>query len=519
MERQPGHDLLRSATACALCAASAGAQQLAPREIVSGLSLPLAVVSAPGDASRLYVVEREGKIRVVEQGSLRPEPFLDLTGQVSLEGDGGLLGLAFHPGFAQNGRCFVAYSDTVGDAVVREYSALPSAEALPSQTSKVIFGPYHAGPDHYGLDLQFGPDGMLYVSLGAHTPALAQDLRSYEGKILRLDIDRPPPYVPIDNPYADPQDGYLDLIWARGVRSPWRLAFDRLTGDLWFGDVGDVTREEIDYQEATVGLVGTPEYQGGLDYGWPCYEGTHATGSPACTGGSNGSVAPVFELGVSAKAIIGGRVYRGSAIPELWGRYLCADWGTSEFWSFALSGGVVVDVRDHSSELFVAPGQGIAKPVAFGEDAQGELYVVSFYDGKLWRIERACSLPVQTCQATENSTGQAAGIAWNGSTSVSAGDLVLRADHLPPGTPGFFFHGAQAVQVPLGNGLRCVGGGLVRLPVVHADAAGVAAQPFAAQDHGLQAGATRHFQLYYRDPAAGGEYFNFSDGLRITFCP
>lgn len=520
MVRHPGQDLLRSAAACALSVA-APAQQLAPREIVSGLSLPVAVVAAPGDAARLYVVERLGTIRVVEQGVLRADPFLDLSAEVSSDGDGGLLGLAFHPGFAANGRFFVGFSDLAGDAVVREYQAGFGPLAAASSTSKAVFGPYLAGPHHYGLDLQFGPDGMLYVPLGTSVPDLAQDLASYQGKILRLDVDGPFPHVPADNPFADPQDGARDLIWALGVRSPWRIAFDRETGDLWFGDVGEQSREEIDFQPASSGAVGSPTYRGGLNYGWPCMEGTLCTGSAACACDPSGAAlaAPLFELGVSAKAIVGGRVYRGSAIPELHGRYLCADWGNSEFWSFAVSGGLVVDVRDHTGELFVAPGQGISKPVAFGEDAQGELYVLSYYDGKLWRLERACTWPVHTCQAVANSTGLAATTGWSGTTSAAAGDLVLRAQHLPPGAPGFFFHGSQTVQVPLGNGVRCVGGDLVRLSLVHAESDGSVEQPFAAAAHGLAAGATRHFQLYYRDPVAGDELFNFSDGLRITFCP
>ena len=495
--------------------AAAVAQQLAPREIVSGLQFPVAVASASDDPTRLYVVERGGRVRVVKDGVLQPAPLLDLSSDVSTDGDGGLLGLAFHPGFAQNRRLFVSFSDLAGDAVVREYEAAATPDSLVPDGEKTVFGPYQAGPNHYGLDLQFGPDAKLYLSLGANTASHAQSLSSYQGKILRLDVDRPFPHVPIDNPYADPQDGARDLIWARGLRCPWRMSFDRVKGDLWFGDVGDQRREEINHQLESVGRPGHPRYRGGLDYGWPCMEGSSAVAP--CPGGD--LTAPVFELGPSAKAIVAGRVYRGNAVPELRGRYVCADWGTSEFWSFALVGGVVTDVRDHTGELSVAPGQGVAHPVAFGEDAHGELYVLSYFDGKLWRIERACRWPVTTCEPATNSTGLGAAIGWSGTTSASAGDLVLRVTDVPPGKAGFFFHGAHAVQLPIGNGLRCVGGDLVRLGVVVAGANGVVVQAFDAGQHGLDAGTIRHFQLYYRDPAAGGAQFNYSDGLRVTFCP
>jgi hypothetical protein len=180
---------------------------------------------------------------------------------------------------------------------------------------------------------------------------------------------------------------------------------------------------------------------------------------------------------------------------------------------------VAVDVRDHSRELFVSPGHGISKPVAFGEDAQGELYAVSFYDGKLWRIEPACAWPVVTCEATPNSTGLPSELAWSGSTSVSAGDLVLRATQAPAKTTGLFFHGAQYAASPMGNGMRCVGGDLVRLGVLAVGSDGVAVQPFDAQAAGLAPGATRHFQFCFRDLPGGPGLFNYGEALRVTFCP
>jgi hypothetical protein len=362
---------------------------------------------------------------------------------------------------------------------------------------------------------------MLYTGIGAHAYDEPQRLDTYSGKLLRLDLDRPFPHVPSDNPFAGSGDGALDLIWAIGLRHPWRFAFDPANGDLYVGEVGEWQREEIDYRPASTGLPGGGGYQGGVNYGWPCMEGTLSTGTTGCdpTGGGVAPADPVFELGTDAFSITGGRVYRGTSMPHLRGRYFFADFGRHRYWSVRMSHGQATDLIEHTDELHPAIGAGIEYPVAFGEDGAGELLVVAHYPGKIFRIDPLCSAPESYCFGAPNSAGAGARIGWSGSTSVASAAFALEVTDCPPHALGVFFHGPWETQVPFGNGYGCIAGSLVRLPPVAVDGQGGAIQAFDAQSAGIKPVETRLFQFHYRDPAGGGELFNLSDALRVEFCP
>jgi hypothetical protein len=368
---------------------------------------------------------------------------------------------------------------------------------------------------------------MLYFTIGENgDPRLAQRLSMYNGKMLRLNIDLPPPYVPTDNPYTAPNDGALDLMWARGLRNPWRFSFDRLTGDLYIGDVGEVDREEIDFQPASSGAPGSPGYQGGRNYGWPCMEGSACTGDHHCACDTTGAtlVLPVYETlhHSLSSAIIGGFVYRGSAIPGLQGQYFCADDVQNTITSFAVVNGQATNIRDRTSELNHGVPGGLTDIASFGEDASGEIYILCLGTGAVFRIDPvapSCTAPVAYCTTAPNSVGGGAAMGSTGSASISNAELVLIAEQAPPLTMGAFFCGTQEIHVPFGNGWNCVGGNVVRLPFLQTDVHGDAAQHLDYSLISVSPGQTRDFQFSYRDAAAGGAGFNLSDGLRVVFCP
>jgi glucose/arabinose dehydrogenase len=342
-------------------------------EVASGLQQPVFLTSPPGD-DRLFIVEQVGRIRILAGGALREGAFLDLSELVSCCGERGLLGLAFHPQYAENGRFFIDYTDVSGDTVIAEYAASSDpdvAEPDAVRTLLVIDQPF---PNHNGGMLAFGPDGLLYVGMGdgggAGDPRdQAQDPSSKLGKILRIDVDRHPEPPPGNYPGADPD------VWAIGLRNPWRFAFDRATGDLVIGDVGQNLFEEID-----VAFAG----EGGRNYGWPITEAAHCFDPPeGCD--TDGLTLPVFEYGRDdGCSVTGGYVYRGSGIPGLVGRYLFGDYCSNRVWSFTLEEGTAGDVVELSDDLDT--GALVGGLSSFGEDVSGELYVVSLA-GRVFRID------------------------------------------------------------------------------------------------------------------------------------
>ena len=335
---------------------------------------PVQVVD-PGDGSgRLFVVEQPGRIRIVDDGQVVPEPFLDITDLVGCCGERGLLGLAFHPDYAKTDEAFVNYTDRNGDTVVARYQVSTSDPNRVDPTSaETILTIDQPAANHNGGLLLFGPkDDFLYIGLGdggGGNGQNGQDLSTLLGKILRIDVDRTAgglPYaIPPDNPFVD-QPGALPEIWALGVRNPWRFSFDRVTGDLWIGDVGSATYEEINYQPAA-----SP---GGENYGWDQMEGTTCRAEAGC----DALVAPVSGFDRDGGCVVtGGYVYRGSAMPELHGVYLFADYCSGRVW------GLVRDASNTWTRL--GPIETGLRISSFGEDATGELYVVDI-EGAIYRL-------------------------------------------------------------------------------------------------------------------------------------
>ncbi len=349
-------------------------------EIASGFNRPLYATHADDGSERLFVVEQTGKVWIIKDGVRVQQPYLDLSALVTATANNtyseqGLLGLAFHPEYATNGRFFVNYTDRGGRTVVARYQvSLSNPEVADAGSGQIIFQLEQPFANHNGGHIDFGPDGYLYISLGdggsANDPLGAgQNRRLLLGSIIRIDVDGAAPYaIPPDNPFVG-EDSALDEIWAYGLRNVWRFSFDRATGDMYLADVGQNLLEEINFQAA--------DSSGGENYGWNVWEGTNRF-----TGGSaQDHVPPVFEylhsLGCS---VTGGYVYRGSAIPQLEAVYLFGDYCTGRMWAMYRDPDL-----NWQAEEFANTGMAIS---SFGEDEIGEIYVVD-YSGTIYRIDPA----------------------------------------------------------------------------------------------------------------------------------
>jgi glucose/arabinose dehydrogenase len=343
---------------------------LAP--VVKGLKEPTFVAGPPDGSKRLFMLEREGRIRVADaNGQLRPTPFLDLSQDTSTSTEEGMLGLAFHPSFAQNGYVYVDYTANDASVQVVRYTVSPSQpDQVDPATAQTVMAIHKQSKYHNGGTLAFGPDGYLYISVGDdESSEQAQLLGSVYGKILRIDVDSAQPYaIPPTNPFVN-QPGARAEIWSYGFRNPWRFSFDRTTGDMWIGDVGDAKWEEVDFQPAS-----SP---GGENYGWPMNEGTECVDPEHCH--DPGLVAPLVTYGHNMTcAIMGGYVYRGPTATRLAGRYLYGDY---------CAGGVFTlsnepDLAGKRIELGYNP----IKLDSFGEDPSGDVYVVDEQSGVIYRI-------------------------------------------------------------------------------------------------------------------------------------
>jgi glucose/arabinose dehydrogenase len=358
------------ATATATVSYSAAALTLALREVAS---VPgAAFAAAPEGDARLFIVERAGRIRIVQNGALLAEPFLDISGRVSTQGEGGLLSIAFHPQYATNGYLFLYYTD-IGNNIVIERHRAPGngnmAEIGPGLVIIRIAHPTYT--NHFGGLVAFGPDGMLYLGTGdgggAGDPqGNAQNPASLLGKMLRLDVSASTsmqPYaIPPTNPWVNDASGRRAEVWALGLRNPWRYTFD--SGKLYIADVGQDRREEVNIAEAG---------QGGLNYGWNIMEGTQCYNATTCNQG--GLTLPVFEYdqgsnSVNGCSITGGYVYRGSAIAELAGHYFYSDYCKGFLKSFLYAGGAVSGQAEW-------PIPDIGNIVSFGRNGAGELLLVA----------------------------------------------------------------------------------------------------------------------------------------------
>jgi glucose/arabinose dehydrogenase len=346
-------------------------------EVVRDLDDPLFVGAAPGDDSRLYVVEQSGRIRLVKDGAVAATPFLDLSHAISAGGERGLLGLAFHPQYATTGRFFVNYTDPTGTTVIAEYRrSAADPDVAVSDAARIFFTVPQPFANHNGGMLAFGADGLLYIGLGdgggsgGDPQNNAQRLDTKLGKILRIDVDTYPA-PPTGNVGGGDPD-----VWDFGLRNPFRFSFDRVTGDLYIGDVGQDRFEEIDFE---------PRATGRHNYGWRITEGTHCFDPPV---GCNltGISLPVAEYGhADGCAVIGGYVYRGPSIPDLVGRYLYADFCSSRIWSFVRDGARLTSEVELTDDL--DPTHVLGGITSFGEDAAGELYVVDGRTGLVFRID------------------------------------------------------------------------------------------------------------------------------------
>ena len=340
------------------------------RQVASGLAFPLYLTAPPDDPSRVFVVEKGGRIRVIRNDSLLATPFLDLTGRVSTGGEQGLLGLAFHPAYAQNRVFVVNYTNTQGDTRISTFRAGAVPEVADPASERVILAVDQPFANHNGGMLAFGPDGMLYAGLGdggssGDPQGNGQNRSVLLGKILRLAIAGDgTASVPADNPFAG-QAGARAEIWSYGLRNPWRFSFDRATGDLYIGDVGQNELEEINAS------TDAAQFGRGANYGWNIVEGTECF-SPASGCVRTGLAPPVLVYGHGQGcSVTGGYVYRGSAIPSLVGHYFYADYCAGWVRSFRLAGPAPADEHEW---VMLRPGGQVP---SFGEDARGELYILS----------------------------------------------------------------------------------------------------------------------------------------------
>lgn len=382
--------LLRIAIALALAvAAGAGGATLPVRAVLvtGGAASPVDIVAAGDGSVQLFIVEQEGRIRILRDGVLQGSPFLDIRSLVAFGGERGLLGLAFHPKYHDNGRFFVNYTRAGDGATVvasfRVDAADPGHAVAGSRSELLtIAQPYE---NHNGGALRFGPDGYLYIGMGdggsGNDPQdRAQNPQELLGKMLRIDVDGAAPYgIPPGNMFASSGLGRPE-IWASGLRNPWRFSFDRGTGDLYVGDVGQDVLEEIDFLPR--------ETASGANFGWRVVEGTRCTGnSPGAPCPSASYTAPVvtYDHGQGC-AVTGGFVYRGHDVPVLYGRYLYGDYCSGRIWAAARDG----DGR-WQTEQVLATGAQIS---TFGEDSGGELYWADLSTGDIYRMAADPAAPL-----------------------------------------------------------------------------------------------------------------------------
>jgi glucose/arabinose dehydrogenase len=363
-------------------ALSAAAPAMGARlvEVAGGFDDALFVAAPAGD-DRLFVVEQSGKIRIIRpNGTVAPEPFLDVSGLISRGGEQGLLGLAFHPRYASNGRLFVNYTNRSGNTVIAELRASANPNVANPASRRRLMLIAQPFSNHNGGMVTFGPDGYLYIGMGdggsgGDPGNRAQSLRTPLGKLLRIDVDgrtAARPYrIPITNPFRG-RAGVPPEIFALGLRNPWRFSFDRTRGDLWIGDVGQNSLEEIDFV--------TLARARGANFGWKRFEGRSRFSNVGLSAGR--LIQPVAQYSHSQGcSVTGGYVYRGPSIPGLDGRYIYSDYCSSEIWSLR-AGPSPGGLRRITGSLGIRlPQAGVR---GFGEGSEGRLYVAT--GGTVWRF-------------------------------------------------------------------------------------------------------------------------------------
>lgn len=411
----------------------------------TGFNDPLSIAHA-GD-SRLFVVEQSGVIKILlSDGTVLGTPFLDIQPRVdSSANEEGLLGLAFHPDYGTNGYFYVNYTNTTGGVRrtrISRFSVSGDPNVADPNSEEILLTVTQPDWNHNAGDIHFGPDGYLYVPLGdgggsGDTDNNAQNLSLLLGKVNRIDVDAGAAgsapdcvgegtgnyTVPADNPLVDGMGGACDEIWSVGFRNPWRSSFDRQTGDFWIGDVGQGSWEEIDLEPNGS--------SGGLNYGWRCYEGNHPFNTTGC-GNMSQYTFPIFEYSQSSGghcSVIGGYVYRGGQYPAMVGHYLLTDYCSGTFWDLIPDGDGGWAATEHTNL------QGFGY-VAFGEDVNGELYVVNINDDTVYRLEETSgptATPTDTATATPTDTPTAT--PTNTPTATPTNTTTTTPTNTPTATP------------------------------------------------------------------------------------
>lgn len=338
----------------------------------TGFSSPTAIEQAGDD--RLFVLERNGIIKILNaNGTINATPFLDISTSVLSGGERGLLGIAFHPEYTNNGYFYLNYTNNSGDTVISRYTVSTNPDIADNTSAFQILSIVQPYPNHNGGSLVFGPDGCLYIGMG--DGGSGEDPHNYSqnplvmlGKMLRIDVDAGSPYaIPPDNPYVGNPD-YLEEIWAIGLRNPWKFSFDSVNDDLWIADVGQYEIEEINKVDSTIG---------GINYGWRCYEGNNEFNTTGC-----GNIAdytfPVAEyLHANGRcSITGGYVYRGTQFSNFYGLYFFADYCTNEIGTVDPNNAFQITYNGSFSGGFSA----------FGQDVNGELYIAGLSSGVIYKI-------------------------------------------------------------------------------------------------------------------------------------
>jgi glucose/arabinose dehydrogenase len=407
----------------------ASAQTIRAVRLTAGLSAPVYACAAPGDTQRIFIVQQGGLIRILKNGTLLATPFMNLGTKILTGSEQGLLGMAFHPNYATNGFFFVSYT-RAGDAasIVERYHVSSNPDVGDPASNLVFIGPV-AQPEsnHNGGNIQFGPDGMLYMGLGDGGGGNDQHGligngqlgTTLLGKMLRYDVDIPSPYIPANNPYVN-DPNVRDEVWDVGMRNPWRWSFDRQTGDMYIGDVGQGAIEEIDFEPAGVG---------GHNYGWRCMEGLNCTGLSGCTCNAPALTLPVDQYNHSfGVAVIGGYMYRGCAMPALHGTYFYADYGSARIWSFTYDGATQTKgpTIERTGQLAPGGGQSINSITSFGEDGFGEILIVDG-GGELYKINEVGQVD---CNA--NGVADTCDLASGNSVDIDGNGIPDECDGPPP---------------------------------------------------------------------------------------
>jgi len=372
------------------------AKELKVMKLVEGLHKPIYLTAPENSSDTLFIVEQHGVVQRLINGEVATSALLNIRNRVhqpKMPGDErGLLGFALHPQFSKNGRIFVNYVNKKDSTVIAEYKVDPKTRIADEKKEKIILKFQQPYSNHNGGQLAFGPDGFLYIAVGdggyAGDPhENGQNIETIFGTILRIDIDGKTPYeIPVDNPFLNEKKAKGEIYWY-GLRNAWRFSFDANTGDLYIGDVGQSSWEEIDY---------LPAKSPGANFGWNKMEGAHCY-PPGEDCEKDGLVLPIFEYPNNANfmktligwdqndaqgcSVTGGYVYRGSQIPELYGHYIFGDYCTGKVWSFIVKNGISQNfaewkINGLEKDLYLS---------SFGEDGKGELYIVN-HTGSIYKI-------------------------------------------------------------------------------------------------------------------------------------